>query len=98
MSTTVGHETITRLLAGADLFEDLGGDDQAICAAKTQELRFEKGQVLFTHGDVGTRLYPMAKGQGRLAIASRSGRGLSFQIAVAGDLIGKIAILDGAPR
>ena len=78
MSTTVGHETITRLLAGADLFKDLGGDDQAICAAKMQEMRFEKGQILFTHGDVGTRLYLMAKGQVRLAIASKSGRGLSF--------------------
>jgi len=98
MSTTAGHETITRLLAGADLFKDLGGDDQAICAAKMQELRFAKGQILFRQGDVGTRLYLMAKGQVRLAIASKSGRGLSFQIAVAGDPIGEIAILDGGPR
>jgi CRP/FNR family transcriptional regulator, cyclic AMP receptor protein len=98
MSTTAGHETLTRLLAGADLFKDLGGDDQAICAAKMQELRFEKGQTLFRQGDAGTRLYLMAKGQVRLAIASKSGRGLSFQIAVAGDPIGEIAILDGGPR
>jgi len=98
MSTTAGHETIIGLLAGADLFKDLGGDDQAVCAAKMRELRFEKGQILFTQGNVGTRLYLMAKGQVRLAIASKSRRGLSFQIAVAGDLIGEIAVLDGGPR
>ena len=98
MSTTAGHETIIGLLAGADLFKDLGADDQAVCAAKMRELRFEKGQILFTQGDVGTRLYLMAKGQVRLAIASKSQRGLSFQIAVAGDLIGEIAVLDGGPR
>ena len=98
MSTTAGHETIIGLLAGADLFKDLGADDQAVCAAKMRELRFEKGQILFGQGDVGTRLYLMAKGQVRLAIASKSQRGLSFQIAVAGDLIGEIAILDGGPR
>src|SRR5260370_5671830 len=98
MSTTAGHETIIRLLAGADLFKDLGRDDQAICAAKMQELRLEKGQILFRQGDVGTRLYLMAEGQVRLAIASKSGRGLSFQIAVAGDLIGEIAVLDRGPR
>jgi len=98
MSTTAGHETIIGLLAGADLFKDLGADDQAVCAAKMRELRFEKGQILFGQGDVGTRLYLMAKGQVRLAIASKSRRGLSFQIAVAGDLIGEIAVLDGGPR
>ena len=98
MSTTAGHETIIGLLAGADLFKDLGADDQAVCAAKMRELRFEKGQILFGQGDDGTRLYLMAKGQVRLAIASKSQRGLSFQIAVAGDLIGEIAVLDGGPR
>jgi CRP/FNR family transcriptional regulator, cyclic AMP receptor protein len=98
MSTTAGHETLIRLLAVADLFKDLGSVDQAICAAKMQELRFEKGQILFRQGDAGTRLYLMANGQVRLAIAAKSGRGLSFQIAVAGDLIGEIAVLDGGPR
>jgi len=98
MSTTVGHETIIRLLVGADLFKDLGADDQVVCAAKMEELRFEKGQILFRRGDVGTRLYLVAKGQVRLAIASKSRRGLSFQIAVSGDLIGEIAVLDGGPR
>jgi len=98
MSTTVGHETIIRLLVGADLFKDLGADDQVVCAAKMEELRFEKGQILFRRGDVGARLYLVAKGQVRLAIASKSRRGLSFQIAVSGDLIGEIAVLDGGPR
>ena len=98
MSTMLGHEAIIQLLACADLFKDLGADGQAACAAKMEELRFEKGQILFRRGDVGSRLYVVANGQVRLAIASKTRRGLSFQIAVAGDLIGEIAVLDGGPR
>jgi CRP/FNR family transcriptional regulator, cyclic AMP receptor protein len=89
---------ILRLLAGTELFKNLSAEDQAVCAGKFREQRFNKGQILFGRGDVGTHLYLVAEGQVRLAIATVDGRELSFQIAVAGDLIGEIAVLDGGPR
>jgi CRP-like cAMP-binding protein len=98
MSEKRGGDDIIRLLAGTELFRDLGADDRAACAGKFRELRFNKGQLLFERGDVGTHLYLVAEGQVRLAIATADGRELSFQIAVAGDLIGEIAVLDGGPR
>jgi CRP/FNR family cyclic AMP-dependent transcriptional regulator len=98
MSQKPGHDGIIRLLAGTELFKDLGAEDQAACAGKFRELRFDKGQMLFGRGDAGTHLYLVAEGQVRLAIATADGRELSFQIAVAGDLIGEIAVLDCGPR
>lgn len=89
---------LARLLALTDLFKDLDAGDLAICAGKFREQRFHKGQVLFGRGDVGTHLYLIAEGQVRLAIATADGRELSFQIAVAGDVIGEIAVVDGGPR
>ena len=98
MSEKRGGDGIIRLLAGTELFKELGSDDRAACAGKFRELQFNKGQILFGRGDVGTHLYLVAEGQVRLAIATADGRELSFQIAVAGDLIGEIAVLDGGPR
>jgi CRP/FNR family cyclic AMP-dependent transcriptional regulator len=88
----------TRLIAGTELFRNLSAADQAFCASRFRDVHFGKGQILFGRGDAGTQLYLVAEGQVRLAIATADGRELSFQIAVAGDLIGEIAVLDGGPR
>jgi CRP/FNR family transcriptional regulator, cyclic AMP receptor protein len=89
---------VRQLVASTELFRSLSPEDQAFCAGKFRELRFQKGQILFGRGDAGTQLYLVADGQIRLAIATSDGRELSFQGAVAGDLIGEIAVLDGGPR
>jgi CRP/FNR family transcriptional regulator, cyclic AMP receptor protein len=93
-----GHDGVRRLVGSTDLFRNLSAEDQASCAGRFRELHFRKGQILFGRGDAGTQLYLVAEGQIRLAIATPDGRELSFQIAVAGDLIGEIAVLDGGPR
>jgi len=98
MATRDGDERLLRLLAGTDLFKGLAADDLAACAARFREARFGKGQILFARGDPGTHLYLVTEGQVRLAIGTSEGRELSFQIAVAGDLFGEIAMLDGCPR
>jgi CRP/FNR family transcriptional regulator, cyclic AMP receptor protein len=98
MSEQRTNSGLLQLLADTELFKQLGEDARAICAAKFRELRFDKGQLLFARGDAGRHLYVIAEGQVRLAIATADGRELSFQIAVAGDLIGEIAVLDGGPR
>ncbi len=93
-----GDDDVVRLVRGTELFKGLTAGDQALCAGKFRRLRFDKGQILFGRGDPGTHLYLVADGQVRLAIGTADGRELSFQIAVAGDLIGEIAVLDGSPR
>src|SRR3954466_9216400 len=98
MATREGEGRLLRLLAGTDLFKGLVADDLAACAARFREARFAKGQILFARGDPGTHLYLVAQGQVRLAIGTSEGRELSFQIAVPGDLLGEIAMLDGQPR
>ena len=93
-----GDDDVVRLVRGTELFKGLTAGDQALCAGNFRKLRFDKGQILFGRGDAGTHLHLVADGQIRLAIGTVDGRELSFQIAVAGDLIGEIAVLDGSPR
>lgn len=90
--------SIIGLLGDSELFRDLSPDDLAACAARFHERHFKKGELLFSRGDPGTHLYLVADGQIRLATATGGGRELSFQIAVAGDIFGEIAVLDGWPR
>ena len=103
MSDKRSDDGIAGLLAQTELFKDLAANDLvtndlAACAAKFREVRLHKGQILFARGDVGNHLYLVTEGQIRLAIGTAEGRELSFQIAVAGDLVGEIAVLDGGPR
>ena len=98
MPDGVGDDSFIRILAGAELFKDLSAGDQAACARKFRELRFGKGRTLFGRGDPGTHLYLITDGQVRLAISTAEGRELSFQVAVAGDIIGELAVLDGGSR
>jgi CRP/FNR family transcriptional regulator, cyclic AMP receptor protein len=98
MSDRRATDSIIGLLAKTEFFKDLPTDDLAVCASKFRELRLNRGQLLFERGDVGNHLYLVVEGQLRLAIATADGRELSFQIAVAGDLVGEIAVLDGGSR
>jgi CRP/FNR family transcriptional regulator, cyclic AMP receptor protein len=91
-------ETIIDHLAKTDLFKDLSHAELATCAAAFRKIEFEKGKMLFARGDTGHDVYLIAEGCVRLAVVSDTGRELSFRLAVAGDLFGEIAALDGGPR
>jgi CRP-like cAMP-binding protein len=80
------------------LFGGLSREDLDACVALFREVHFDKGAMVFARGDPGTHLYVVREGRVRLAITSEEGRELSFRHAVAGDLFGEIAALDGSAR
>ncbi len=86
------------LIAATPLFSNLAAADLAAIAEACQERRFAKGEMLFSRGDPGERIYVVREGNIRLAIATPEGRELSFQVAGPGDMFGEIAVLDGRPR
>ena len=88
------HEALARCA----LFADAPEAFRAACASRLREARFGRGELLFSRGDPGDRLYVVAEGQIRLAIGASDGRALSFEIVGPGDLFGEIALLDGGPR
>ena len=91
-------DTIIQLLAGTALFKGLSEAELFACATMFREIHFGKGEMLFGRGDVGVSLYLIAEGRVRLAVVSSAGRELSFRHAIAGDILGEIAALDGGPR
>lgn len=63
-----------------------------------QSVRFAPGQTIFSRGDTGKALYLVTEGRVRLSILTEEGRELSFAHAVAGEIFGEIAVLDGSNR
>src|SRR4051812_20841676 len=91
-------DVLIPLLAKTDLFGGVDSQELAACAAAFREARFDKGEMIFGRGDPAARLYLVAEGRVRLAVATDEGRELSFRHAAAGELFGEIAMLDGGPR
>jgi CRP-like cAMP-binding protein len=86
------------LLSRTRLF---GSIPPALCEAIAQEMRdtrYRTGQSIFARGDPGNVMYLVLEGRVRLSVSSAEGRELSFTHAVAGDIFGEIAALDGSPR
>lgn len=98
MDVGLSKNALIDLLARTKLFGGLALEEVELCATRFRPLRFAKGEILFSKGDAGTNLYLLVKGRVRLAVANAEGRELSFRHAVAGDLFGEIAAIDGRPR
>jgi CRP-like cAMP-binding protein len=90
--------TIIALLRRTDLFRGLDQADLTACASAFRSAHFAKGETLFGRGETGNRLYLIADGRVRIALVTDEGRELSFRHAIAGELVGEIAALDGEPR
>lgn len=67
-------------------------------ASAMREVRLAAGQLIFSRGDPGGSLYLVLSGRVRLSILTAEGRELAFTHALAGDVFGEIALLDGSPR
>jgi CRP/FNR family transcriptional regulator, cyclic AMP receptor protein len=91
-------DTLAALLGRTELFKGLSVGEIAACTPSFRDVKFKKGQALFSRGEPATGLYLVAEGRVRLAIATEDGRELSFRHATAGELLGEIAALDGGTR
>tara|TARA_R110002096_G_scaffold138378_41_gene292145 strand:- start:5149 stop:5859 length:711 start_codon:yes stop_codon:yes gene_type:complete len=80
------------------LFEGL--DDRILqqIADVAQWREWPAGMVLFQRGDAGEYLLALVSGRVRMAVSTAQGRELVLRHAEAGDVMGELALFDGAPR
>ena len=89
---------VTELLARSALFGALTFAQRQVLAQEMRNVALDAGEVLFARGDPGNEIYLVVEGRIRISVLSSDGRELSFAHAVAGDIFGEIAALDGSPR
>jgi CRP-like cAMP-binding protein len=79
----------------------LGGLPEAMIdqlAARAHFKRYDKGETIITRGDDGDSLMIVLSGRVKISNVTTDAREIVLNFLGKGDVIGEIAILDGAPR
>lgn len=86
------------VLRQAPLFSDL--DDEAATALGTsmQETRLRRGEVLFSEGESGDRLFIVLDGKVKLGRTAADGRENLIAVMGPGQMFGELSLFDPGPR
>lgn len=87
-----------QILRETDLFAALAGDEIDRLAGVSDLVRLQDGDVLFLKGDLGRKVYVIAKGVVRISIGSSDGREAILNHVKEGQIFGEIAAIGGGTR
>jgi CRP-like cAMP-binding protein len=90
----VDHDVVKK----APLFAALDDDASATLMSSMTQTRLERGDVLFTEGDQGDRLYVIREGKIKLGRRSADGRENLVAILGPGEMFGELSLFDPGPR
>jgi CRP/FNR family cyclic AMP-dependent transcriptional regulator len=82
----------------APLFAALEDDAAAALQASMTEAALRRGQVLFTEGEPGDRLYIVTAGKIKLGRTSADGRDNLLAVLGPGEMFGELSLFDPGPR
>ena len=85
-------------LKGTDIFGALDDDTLAQLAAACRTRTYRKGQYVFYQGDPGDTLLVIGEGLVKVVFASPAGEETVLAALGIGEVLGEIALLDGAAR
>ena len=86
------------LLNRVSVFSRLDAAQLALLARSVSTQTFQRGDIIFHEGSVGSTLYIIAAGQVRIYTTSEAGQELTVTMFREGDFFGEMALLDGQPR
>ena len=85
-------------MRSAPLFTALDDDAAAAVRATMVEQRLNKGDVLFTQGEIGDKLYLIESGKIKLGQTAPDGRESLIAVLGAGEMLGELSLFDPGPR
>ncbi len=85
-------------LRGCSLFAGMSPASLESIARVMKTRRFRRGEVLFHEGDPGDSLFIVASGSVKVVVPSDEGEEAILVTLGAGDSLGELSLLDGAPR
>jgi len=88
----------TEILRQAPLFRVLDEREAQAACAPFRLRQFDKGEMIFQHGDPGVCLYLIGGGRVRIFLPSPDGREVTLRIYERGDIFGELAVLDEGAR
>ena len=85
-------------IRNAALFAALDDDAAAALRSSMVEVRLSRGDVLFTEGEPGDRLYVVIDGKVKLGRTSADGRENLLAVLGPGEMFGELSLFDPGPR
>jgi CRP-like cAMP-binding protein len=85
-------------LRTAPLFAAIDDDAAAALRASMIEVRLAKGDVLFTEGEPGEKLFLIESGKIKLGHTAPDGRESLIAVLGAGEMLGELSLFDPGPR
>jgi len=82
----------------APLFAVLDAEAAAALKSSMEETRLLKGDVLFSEGEPGDRLYVVTEGKIKLSHSSGDGRETLLAVMGEGQMFGELSLFDPGPR
>jgi CRP/FNR family transcriptional regulator, cyclic AMP receptor protein len=86
------------MLGRAPLFEALDADGAKALRAGMENAELARGDVLFSEGDAGDRLYVILHGKIKLTRAAPDGRENLLSVLGPGEMFGELSLFDPRPR
>ena len=86
------------VLMRAPLFAVLDAEGAAALKSSMEETRLLKGDILFSEGDPGDRLYVVTEGKIKLSHSSGDGRETLLAVMGEGQMFGELSLFDPGPR
>jgi CRP/FNR family transcriptional regulator, cyclic AMP receptor protein len=85
-------------LAGFTIFAGMEPDSLRALAADMRPRRWAAGRMIFARGDPGDHMLAVTSGRIRLSLSTAQGREMVLDTMGPGEILGEMALLDGAPR
>ena len=85
-------------LSGIELFRDLDGNTRAAIAARCRAHRYDAGELVMAADDPSQDVVFVVSGSVRVTLYSPAGKEVIFRDQGAGEMLGELAAIDGAPR
>jgi CRP-like cAMP-binding protein len=86
------------VVRNAPLFLALDDEASVALRASMVEMDLARGQVIFSEGDAGDRLYVIVDGKIKLGTSSTDGRESLLAILGPGEMFGELSLFDPGPR
>jgi CRP/FNR family transcriptional regulator, cyclic AMP receptor protein len=86
------------VLAEAPLFEALSEEDARALRTDIVDVHLDRGERLFSEGDVGDKLYIILTGKIKLTKAAPDGRENLLSVHGPGEMFGELSLFDPVPR
>ncbi|MFM1986235.1 MAG: hypothetical protein RIS18_452, partial [Actinomycetota bacterium] len=85
-------------IRNAPLFLALDEEASVALRASMVEIDFTRGQIVFSEGDPGDRLYVIVDGKIKLGTTSNDGRESLLAVLGPGEMFGELSLFDPGPR